>query len=220
MAARAHGGDRRSRRGSTELRRRGPTREVKRRVLVVAEGDKTEPNYLRYVHTLSDRVVVELVIDDNPYSDACSLVGRACELKNRAEKASRKNSDPYERYDAIWCVFDVDEHPGIRTACDRATAHGVNLAVSNPCIELWFLLHFHYQTAWLSRDEAARLLRGCCQGYAKGMGSFDFLREGYERARLHAQKLEKKHKGDGTKFPDDNPGSGLWRLIDDLGVVY
>lgn len=30
----------------------------------------------------------------------------------------------------------------------------------------------------------------------------------------HARALEAKHKGDGTEFPDDNPSSGIYLLLE------
>jgi hypothetical protein len=49
--------------------------------------------------------------------------------------------------DEVWCVFDVDEHPKLAEARDQANANGIQLAVSNPCFELWLLLHFQEHRA-------------------------------------------------------------------------
>jgi hypothetical protein len=57
--------------------------------------------------------------------------------KEIAEKAG-------EEYDAIWCVFDRDtwvEHD-FEAALRAALRAGFQVAYSNPCFELWYLLHF------------------------------------------------------------------------------
>jgi hypothetical protein len=45
-------------------------------------------------------------------------------------------------------MFDRDEHPNFARAIDLADRHGIKLAMSNPCLELWFILHFEDQTAY------------------------------------------------------------------------
>jgi hypothetical protein len=57
-------------------------------------------------------------------------------------------------HDQVWCVFDRDEHPNFAKAIDLADRHGINLAISNPCLELWVILHFEDQTAYLERQTA------------------------------------------------------------------
>ena len=36
-------------------------------------------------------------------------------------------------------------------AFDLARRHQISVAVSNPCIELWFVLHFEDHRAWIDR---------------------------------------------------------------------
>ena len=43
----------------------------------------------------------------------------------------------------VWCVFDRDRHPSYREAFELASRNRrIRLCWSNPCIELWFLMHF------------------------------------------------------------------------------
>lgn len=43
----------------------------------------------------------------------------------------------------IWCVFDRDRHPSYQEAFELASHNRrIRLCWSNPCIELWFLMHF------------------------------------------------------------------------------
>ena len=50
-------------------------------------------------------------------------------------------------------MFDRDVHHKYADAIKMANDNGFRLAISNPCLELWFLLHFHDQTAWIHRDD-------------------------------------------------------------------
>lgn len=115
-----------------------------------------------------------------------------------------------------WCVFDIDEHPYVAQAVELAASSGISVAISNPCIELWFLLHFQDQTAALHRHDAQR--RSCELLNCKKSPTAEALAElvtRYEDARRRAQELDRKHAGDGSP-PGSNPSSGAWRLIDRL----
>jgi hypothetical protein len=141
-----------------------------------------------------------------------SLVEKAVEMKTKEAREERRGrGSAHEEY---WCVFDVDTHPYLAEAMELARRHRINLAISNPCIELWFLLHFSDQTAYIECRDAARAVSGKI-GDGKGLtpDALQALGERFEGAKKRAQKLEKKHLGDGTPAPG-NPSSGVWRLID------
>ncbi len=43
--------------------------------------------------------------------------------------------------DRVWAVFDRDTHPDFDEAIALCDAHRVEVARSNPCFELWLVLH-------------------------------------------------------------------------------
>jgi hypothetical protein len=177
---------------------------------VFVEGLRTEDLYLTYWRRqYRDRVRVEI----DPYRGApLQLVERAAEAqRSEAREAKRGRGRPH---DQIWCVFDRDEHPNFAAAVTLAGRHGINLAISNPCLELWFILHFEDRTAYLERDAAqhrAEEILGCSKVLSES--ALSALAERYDEARRRALKLDEKHTGDGSP-PGSNPSSGMWRLID------
>lgn len=141
-----------------------------------------------------------------------TLVERAVAAKrDSAREEARSRGRAYED---IWCVFDVDEHPNVPRAIELASQHGIEIVISNPCIELWFILHFEDQTAFIDRHTAqcrsAELL-GCKKNLTDA--ATDRLYEQLDEARRRAQALDAKHAGDGSA-PRSNPSSDMWRLID------
>jgi hypothetical protein len=58
-----------------------------------------------------------------------------------ANKARRERNDLLA-FEAVWCVCDVDQHATLAAAREMAAKEAVGMAVSNPCFELWCLLHF------------------------------------------------------------------------------
>lgn len=204
----------------TALERRVATRDPKKRVYVVCEGSKTEPHYLSQVLATTQSAVVDLIVVDCDHTAPKKLVEHACMVKRELGAAATKGSRA-ERYgDEVWCVFDVDDHVKLLEARQQAVANEVFTAVSNPCVELWFLLHVKDQRRNLHRDEANRELKRLLGHYEKGEFSLDPFRGKYSLARERARSLDAKHDGDGTRYPSDNPSSGVWRLIDSLGASY
>jgi hypothetical protein len=182
----------------------------RRSILVFTEGSKTEPMYLTHWQRLHrDRVRVAF---DTFHAAPMQLVERAA--ARHADDLRKVRHGHGAVYDEYWCVFDVDEHPNIRRALDLAASNGISVAVTNPCIEAWFLLHFQDWGAAIDRGDAQRKssdLLGC--GKAPTSAALTGLVGRYEEARRRARALDSKHALDGSP-PRSNPSSGIWRLID------
>ena len=141
-----------------------------------------------------------------------ALVEQAAHAKAVNEKDARRGRG--RAHDEVWCIFDVDEHPRLNEAIELARRNEINLAISNPCIELWFLLHFVEQTAYIERDVAQKQSThhlGCDKSLTDA--ALGQLHDGFDVAKARAQRLEEKHRRDGTRAPG-NPSSGVWRLVD------
>lgn len=187
--------------------------EQLRKIRIHTEGKKTEPGYLnmlgrRYNH------LVNIDIDTTGQGPK-SLVEQAC--KDEDERRRRRRPAPPYDYDEIWCVFDVDEHPDINQAINRARQKGVKVAVSNPCFELWLVLHQQDRTAYIDRRAVQRLARELelIKGKRIDDSSFNLLLDKYEDARRRAKELDRRHKGN-LSSPWSNPSTGVWRLVDSI----
>jgi hypothetical protein len=148
-----------SRRRFRALARRPAYREQLLRILVVCEGQVSEPRYLiemKRVH--KNRLISVKVVGEG--GAPINAVDQAIRLKQQATEKARRSGDSYDLYDEIWCVLDVDDHESLQRAKERARANGILLAISNPCFELWLLLHFVDQRAPISTREVQR---ACCR---------------------------------------------------------
>jgi hypothetical protein len=140
-----------------------------------------------------------------------TLVERAVARKKASEEEAHRARDENLKYDEIWCVFDVDVHPKLPDARQQARDNGIKLAVSNPCFELWLLLHFREHSAHIERNVAARLLRTHIHDYQKEV-PFEDVRDSYAEAVKRAQQLDKRHSDNGTK--GGNPSTNVYRLTE------
>ena len=177
------------------------------------EGQRTEPDYLKALKrepAVRDIASVDIHIHDESLGSApLTLVKAAAEARARA-------SGEESEVDEVWCIFDVEwpqNHPKLKEARALAKRSNVKVAVSNPCFELWLLLHFRDQTAWLDTDAAKALLKKHDPSEGKSLEGATYMPRRAEAAS-RARSLEARHKGNGTKFPNDNPSSGMHRFLD------
>jgi hypothetical protein len=119
--------------------RRLPSLNPRRLLLVVCEGEETEPSYIEGFERKTRNAVVDVTIHDE-HGDPRKLVDMAKREKKKASARAKKEKDDFAAYDEVWCVFDRDQHERFADACQMARDNQIDLAVSNPSFELWLLL--------------------------------------------------------------------------------
>lgn len=189
---------------------RGPaTHQPKRRLLVVCEGERTEPEYLRglQAHVRNPLVHIELPPERG---EPRRLVELAKQLRDEARRAARRERDDHLAFDEVWCAFDRDAHERFHEAVKMAQDNGLLLAVSNPCVELWLLLHLQDQPGAQDRHQLRRRLRDLLPSYDKGVRFADFA-AGLRNAEDRAERLDADAaRRDDGPFP--NPSTSFYRL--------
>jgi len=175
------------------LRRK--TRAVKEprlAITIYCEGGNTEPDYFRrFAQEHGNRLVeVEII---GPAGVPMTLVKKAVE---EAKRRRRKQRNSFEERDQIWVAFDADEHPHVPEAIRMAEEHNVSVAFSNPCFELWGIVHLvDYEfNKPLHRHEAQRLLKTLMPKYdPHGSKVFDYplLSPRYEAACKQAANMDR-----------------------------
>jgi hypothetical protein len=191
------------------VKRRRPFREPRPRILIVCEGTKTEPGYFL---ALRHREKSAIELDIEPGGVPKTLVEKAARLKRSAEKEARRHKDDNLRYQYVWCVFDVDEHPNLAEAQQQARDNGIDVAISNPCFELWILLHFDDRTAYIHRDALHRECVKFLPGYEKDV-PFDKVHSHYEDAVRRATALSAWQKTRDCGC-ETNPWTDVHRLTE------
>lgn len=181
------------------LSRRKPSREPARSVLVLVEGAETETQYLNGVLRALDLKSVE-------------VRGPAGVPKSMVETAVEEKPD----YDEVWCVFDVDSHPRLNEALEQARANKINVALSNPCFEVFLLLHYRLYTKPCDRREVIRELRKYIPKYDKKI-DFGPLWLLHPEAAKNNEALTKWHRSRGTV--GNAPSTGVFQLIDRLEKI-
>lgn len=121
------------------------TRKTRDNILIVCEGE-TEKFYL-------EKFSRHIKIINVKGGSALTLVQRAVEEKN----------DPSKFYNKVWCVVDRDRGSNnppenLIIALELAQENKIQLAYSNQCFELWFLLHYEIPLIKLTKAQYIRKL--------------------------------------------------------------
>lgn len=192
---------------------RGPaTLDVKRRILCICEGERTEPDYINAFAAWQRNPLVS-VEPVGGQGVPLSLVQEAKRRKKEADKTAKRAKDSFLKYDEIWCVGDVDEHPHLKNAHEEARLAGILLATSNEAIELWLLLHFQGNPGAQGRVKLMEMLKKHLPSYDKKV-DFERFKEGYFAAVERAKRLD----DDAEKMGEAgrNPTTGFWRLTESI----
>jgi RloB-like protein len=92
-----------------------------------------------------------------------------------------------------------------------AKRNGIKLAISNPCFEVWLLLHFQHFASTLDRHKVQALLKLHVQGYEKHM-NFEDYSPGYQNAVRRAKEL--RALAESIRDLGRNPSTGVYELTE------
>ncbi len=186
-------------------------------VLIVCEGEKTEPNYFR------------ALIDDLQLNTANIKIAKntAGSSPRNVVDTGRKEYKKAKDYDAVYCVFDKDQHPSYTEALDiirRENARGkrgcpMHAITSVPCFEFWLLLHFTYTTKNfdIGHGSVCANVISDLKAYISDYGKADTTiyqstKEYISKAIANAKKVEHHCRTGGT----DTPSTEIYKLIEYL----
>ena len=183
------------------------------------EGSVTETSYFEAIR-VSRRLSTGIIQVEPPGpTSPLEIVKRAHELQVANEK-----KDPF---DEVWCVFDVEAkvtqsaRTGLDKALNLAGNKGIKIALSNPCFELWLLLHHEDHTAYITSDAVQRKCSELNLVKEKRIQNMDVILSRHNQAKTRAEALVNQHDRDGTNAPADrNPETNVHRLVDAIYVAF
>lgn len=148
--------------------------------------------------------------------------------------AKHKHTDPYgvledlldhpnyQDFDHQWIAIDRDAErtnggghtiKNFNQAMARAKDKNIKVAYSNPCVEIWFLLHFEYRNTAIDRDELVKKLE---QDYRYKKNKLFSLNQDQQNVAINnATKLIQSWVDtQGTTKPaTDNPSTTVHDLV-------
>jgi len=197
-----------------DKRRKENTRTVNIRILIVCEGQKTEPNYFKSKAKDKYSDVIDVDVEGEGRGTV-SLVNKTIEIRDKSDKD----------YDRVWAVFDKDSFLDFNDAIKLAEKNDILCAWSNESFELWYCLHFCYLDTGVSRHQYIEILENEIKKitndkkykYRKNdVEMYSRLKElGNEKQAIEsAKKLKKIHTS--KNYDKHNPCTMVYKLVEEL----
>jgi hypothetical protein len=146
----------------------------------------------------------------SPRTGAPATLSQLAVTQSVEVKSKRYRSENGED-DQVWVVFDRDEHDYVDASIDKCKAAQVGVAFSDPCFEVWLILHVEDY----DRDEHRYHTQGKCQEVCEGyerngrkMAKSEKLVLSVETAEARAEALRQRRQADGGNAP--------WTSVDPL----
>lgn len=114
---------------------------IPRKIFIFTEGEIKEQNYFKHfiAYFGISEARVQVIKRDSSHSDPQAVLDFVNEFKLKIKKNERDISQNYE----YWLVLDTDRWgANLTMAIKDASNRKYELAVSNPCFEIWLLLHY------------------------------------------------------------------------------
>lgn len=180
------------------------TKRMLKVLLIVCEGEKTEPLYFSQF-----KIPKEIITIEGVGANTITLVKQA--IKQKA------------MYDQAWCVFDRDSFPkeNINKAVDLARANKIKIAFSNECFELWYILHFCYIDTGIKRSQYAAILEPHIgKAYQKNdISIFKLLEKNQPNAIKNAKRLAAEYSRSKESMSDWRPYTNVHELVAELKTI-
>lgn len=205
-------------------KRKAATKSIRKAFLIACEGISTEPNYIsELVKDCKEEKLIaagtELVIAKHGHTDPLGVY------------EDLKATPDYDNFDEYWIVIDRDEvelnkkgqgghsEKNFKDALKSCKKDRINVACSNPCFELWIVLHFEYRNTSCSRrdiQKKAKELVNSLLPNVKPLKSVDdlktfaglyyVLKDRIQIAMKNSEKLDQSN-------PFSNPSTGMCLLV-------
>lgn len=182
----------------TNLSRPVAAREQRWTVLILSNGERSEVDYFNGIRSARLASPGKVMIVKFRNGSPTDTVRSAAELRD------------YSEYDEAWAVCDVDTFD-VGLAIELSSTTGVRLALSQPCFEVWLILHKSDNCPGFNNaDQASRALRKHLPNWNKSALDFKQFIGNILTAVERARKLGEP--------PEANPSTAVWKLIVSLGI--
>ena len=157
-----------------------PSQIRKKRILVSTEGMRTEPQYFEHLNKLYGAPIVEPIPRDS--KSAPKHVLEAMKVFVSENKVVGNIE--------LWILVDIDDHPvvqfeDIHAWCVKNPEY--QFAISNPCFELWLILHHENKNSFKDHKECKSYFKSN-YGNRRNIPRYDWLnfsdvKSAYDRAK-------------------------------------
>lgn len=153
------------------------------------------------MNTKYNRKIVEIVPKYSSYGNDVKNI-----IRFAVNECKKYDSDEIFQ---TWCVFDRDKNTenNLKEALLTAYKNKIRVAVSNPCFEVWILMHYESSSSYIENGEVAKnLVKNKISNFDSSKGFFQKNQQifeeffsSFDEAVLNSEKVDKEHDKD---FPE------------------
>lgn len=190
------------------------TQDERSMLLIACEDSVSAPLYFRAIfNDLKNNHAIaasSLVIAKHEHTDPEGVLKDLLDHPN------------YQDFDHQWIAIDRDVErtnggghtlKSFNQTIAKAKANKIKVAYSNPCFEIWYLLHFNYRTTAIDRDELVKLLK---HDYQYSKNKLFFPNQDLQKTAIKnaARLIQSWVEPQGTTKPaTDNPSTTVHDLV-------
>lgn len=148
-------------------------------------------------------------------------------LVKYAKSLVRTKEIDFRLGDLAWCVFDVDTDPKNPQDTQqklykarKMAGKNIQIFLSNPSFELWYLLHFELYKGPMNNEELMNRLKSPnnIPDYAKNKCYYQRILEKQPDAIINAKALESMHMENGLDLYNlnSNPYTEIYKIIENI----
>jgi len=178
-------------------------------IYIATEGQETEKQYFESSLFRNRRVQVRVLETQDGKSAPSHVFKRLKKLLKEIH---------YQENDRFWLMVDKDrtKEAHLSKVCSEAFGHKkikINLAISNPCFELWLFLHNNeWVEELVSCKDIEKEIKRLLGSYNKS--NIDIST--YETKIDHAIKQAKILDKDPSMRWPDNPGTHVYKVVEEI----
>jgi RloB-like protein len=195
------------------LRRRRALVDQRARFLLFCEGRNSEPLYF---HTLA-RTLKRTVIDLKKAAGSPDTIAAKAIEEARVQGLLSKRRAAGAVSDQVWAIFDRDQHEHFEEAVRKCEQNGIRVARSNPCFEIWLILHLEDFDRPDDRDHVFEHFCKLKPDYKDGKGrkcDFTQLIQSAQAAEERAVRQLAAREAEGSPFgPPSTTAYELTRVL-------
>jgi len=209
---------RRKHRNTDSYKRRQGSKEPRKSILIVSEGSKTEPIYFNSLKSILQLAMVDVDIVGEGAAPI-TVVDRAIELRHARKYLARKSLIK-AAYEVVYCVIDVEapKAESLSRAVNKAEGNKLEVILSNPCFEYWYILHFRKTSAPFTRSQDAKsALRQEHPAYCESDTTIvDVVYPKTAEAIKHSKEVLREQHNNAEDLSDCNPSTHVHKIVEYL----
>lgn len=202
-------------RKTRKMSRKSEDRTLIPKILILTEG-LSEDIYFRSLKIILK--LPSLNVKKSSFTDSIGIINQAMEI-------GTKSIQERDEYNYIFCIFDLDtvknkeflskiNHYNSKFKDENSSIHPV---FSFPCIELWFILHYHCHNAPFTRTQTNSIGDNVKLEFKKYRSDYSESNEKcifeisseYKRAIYNSETLIKRQK----EYDSINPITNIHQLV-------